>query len=159
MKILLLVLSFGFFVPLCLGVTESEIDPNRVLSGTYLKFFLYPNDYEKRDFLKAEEALSKLDPDAPFPELIKCLREYIEGDYPRALFLLSKAEGKLGESKKYDFEANGSASQSFSMAAHFSYLKLEILSKIGRREEACEERSRFIMENLFFVLGYERKTP
>ena len=157
MKILLLVLSFGFFVPLCLGVTESEIDPNRVLSGTYLKFFLYPNDYEKRDFLKAEEALSKLDPDAPFPELIKCLREYIEGDYPRALFLLSKAEGKLGESKKYDFEANGSASQSFSMAAHFSYLKLEILSKIGRREEACEERSRFIMENLFFRLGIRKK--
>ena len=157
MKLFPLVFMLGFVVPFCTGSAESQIDPNRVLRGTYLKFFLYANDFEKRDFLEAEKTIGELDPDAPFPELINCLREYIEGDYPRALFLLSKAEEKLGESKKYDFEDNGSAFRSFSMAAHFSYRKIQILSKIGRREEACEERDRFIRGKLFFRLGIPKE--
>ena len=43
------------------------------------------------------------------------------------------------------------------MAAHFSYRKIQILSKIGRREEACEERDRFIRGKLFFRLGIPKE--
>ena len=136
MKLFPLVFMLGLVVPLCTGSAESQIDPNRVLRGTYLKFFLYANDFEKRDFLEAEKTIGELDPDAPFPELINCLREYIEGDYPRALFLLSKAE----EKRSMRLEDNGSAFRSFLIAAPFLW-KIQILSKIGRREEACEEET------------------
>ena len=156
MKLFSLVLASGLASLVCLGSAESQADAHRVLRGTYLKFFLYPNDFEKRDFREAEEAILELDPEAPFPELINCIREYIEGDYPSALFLLSEAEGKLGESKKYDVEGNSSTSQSFSMAAHFSFRKFQVLSKMGRREEACRERGHFIKKQLFFRLGMKR---
>ena len=157
MKLFALVLVSGLAAGVCLGSSKSQAEPSRVLGQIYLRFFYDPDYYEKRQFQEAEETTRKLDPGAPFPELIKCLGEYIEGDYPRALFLLSKAEGKLGESRKYDFEDNGSTPKSFSMAAHFSYWKFQVLSKMGRREEACRERGHFIREKLFFRLGMPRK--
>ena len=151
MKSLVLLFAGSFFAGICQGNPEEQTEASsaQILRETYLAFFYDPDYYDKWKFEEAVKKVRVIDSESPFPEMIQLLMEYVEGNYPRALFQLSEAERKLGDSRKYDLDANGSKTLPFSMGAHISYRKFQILSKIGRRGAACEERKNFIKEKRF----------
>jgi hypothetical protein len=145
----------GFLLVLpCLADSGSQAEPIRVLGQIYREFFYDPDYYDKWKFKEAVKKAREIDSQSPFPEMIQCLMDYVDGNYPRALFQLSEAERKLGDSRKYDLDANG---YPFSMGAHIAYRKFKILSNIGRVEEAVKARKDFIDKKRFHQLGFERK--
>jgi len=159
MKLLTLLFAGSLVAGISLSAAQEQTEGSiaQVLRQTYLGFFYDPDYYDEWKFEEAIKEAREIDSNSPFPEMIQCLMDYVEGNYPRALFQLSEAERKLGGSRKYDLDGNGSKTLPFSMGAHISYRKFQILSKMGRRGEACEERKNFIKEKRFDQLGLPRK--
>jgi len=127
----------------------------------YLRVFSQKRYLGKEGFIKHQNLIKNRFKESPLILLVDCLQEEQQANYSRALHLFNMALKKYEElpsKQRATYVDNiDSNRMPFSIEAHFSFLKIDLLDGLDRKKDATHQRMGFIRGKYAYKLGLEHK--
>jgi hypothetical protein len=125
---------------------------------TYLEIFKKRSAARKSVFEEAKNSIGKENEQSPVIQLIECLWQVEETNYPRALHHLNNASTAMTSQARYSSPKQLESGESFLWQAHLTLLKAELNKHMGRRGQAIEHLRDFHQKKHYDHLGLGEKS-